>query len=148
MIEYVVIAAVALVCGGIIGHYMGKNPAAESQAMGIVRAELTSLRDTLERAAGKLHAAAQAQAATPAPVAAAPAPAAEPVSVAPAVPWTLGDSYSSLSALAADIARPGFGSEIRIDGSPIFNIGNPWPIDFYTVGGQLTQTKPAAPAAP
>jgi hypothetical protein len=72
------------------------------------------------------------------------APAGASTTEAPAaVAWSLGDSYSSLGALAADIKRPDFTREVGIDGAPVFNIGGGDPVEFYSVGGALTQTKPA-----
>ena len=146
--ELAVAVVVALIVGGIVGHYMGKNPAAESAAIAAAKAELLKVRDVLESAAGKIHAAAQAQeVAAQAPIATAAAPEAalmvNPLPApAPAVPWTLGDSYSNLGALAADIARPDFVRQVRIDGVPVFNVSGSDPADYYIVGAALTTTKP------
>lgn len=63
---------------------------------------------------------------------------------AAAIAWTLGASYTSITALSTDIARPDFARQVNVDGVPTFNVGGPNPVDFYTVAGQLTQTKPTA----
>ncbi len=136
MIELVVTGVVALICGGIIGHYVGRNPAAESSAMTVVRTELAALRDSLESFGSKVESAIKPPEPTPTP------PVAPVVAPTPVIPWTIGDSYSNLGALAADIKRPDFKREIRIDGVPVFNIGGTSPLDFYSVAGILTTTKP------
>ena len=48
--------------------------------------------------------------------------------------WTLGDQYTSITALAADIQRPGFTQQITINGLPVYNItGSLPPVNFRTV---------------
>lgn len=146
--EVVIVGLIALAAGAFIGFsvakYMVAHPQAEAEAIAMLRADAAKVQAALQNALAGAHSTIQALVAKVERANAPAAPAAAPVAVsAPAVAWSLGDSYSSLGALAADIVRPGFVREVRIDGAPTFNIGGGDPADFYTVGGQLTQTKPA-----
>lgn len=65
-------------------------------------------------------------------------------SAAPAVPWELGTSYSSVQALLADAQHLPATTMVRLDGSAIANFAGTTYADFYTAaGGMVTQTKPA-----
>lgn len=59
---------------------------------------------------------------------------------APAVAWSLGDSYTSLTALLADIeGQPGCTAMIRVDGSPVAHFAGTTVVDFKTVGTALVK---------
>lgn len=132
MIELAVVAGVAAICGGFIGHWMGKNPGQAVLLEGFAQQEFAKLRTVVDEEIARLR-----QQATP-PTPSAPTVAAAP----PPVAWTLGESYPSVGALSLDIQGAGFKRQINVDGDPVFNVGGPDPVAFYRVGAAVTQTKP------
>lgn len=136
-VEYWVVAMLAFgVVMFLIGRHFGQNPAQEQSLEDAVAAEVAKVRGAIVAEASALqHKAATWTSSTSMEVP-------KVVAVVPPA-WALGDSYSSVTALAADIARPDFTRQINIDGAPSYNVGGPSPVDFWTVGGALTQTKPA-----
>ena len=140
MIDYAVVAVIFAAIGAAVGHYLGANPKAEALARSSLNTALAHAHETIANLTTKVGAVATPeQLATAATVAAAPVIPVPPVQT---VMWQLGESYSSLAALAADLAGTGFSKEIRLNAAPLFNIGGGEPVDFYLVGTAVTQVKP------
>lgn len=121
-IDLLLTAALSCAIGLGAGIWIGKNPAQAKALQNKAHTEFDALVAKVE-----------------ALVKHSPAP---NTTFAPAVPWALGDSYTSLTALLADIeGQPGCTAMIRVDGSPVAHFNGTTIVDFHTVGTALVRSQ-------